>query len=155
MRKRIIVAVVLMCLLFASCTNNNTKVREREDIVKEYLTKVYTVNYEGRYEKLVNGKFNEKTFRKYYKCFDSITTEKFSEWMINSRTPLSLEQLYYEQGIEAVPNILSIEEASVKEDYVIYDFELELKDKEAIVVNVSGQVTIDLQENKVSHLYIR
>ena len=155
MKKKLISFVIMMCFLFGACTSKNTAIIEKDAIVKEYLTNVFTTDYESRYTNLLNKGMSEENLNKTYKSFETIVTEKCIEDMKNARIPLSYDQLFCEQGRNVVPNIKTIKEASVKEDYIIYDFELDLIEDNAPVQEISGQVTIDLSENKISHLFIR
>lgn len=131
----------------------------RPPVWDAFLTAFFTSDYNGRYTKsFPKGNPDDDGLMPYYDTLRDLVTENCLDRLMESRLPLSYDKNCLAESEQTRPGAVKASIYSEDEESVTYSFELELtltKDSGSTrTIHQNGQVTVDKEENKVSHLYL-
>lgn len=158
-KKSILIALVLCVLIIISLVFRILN-SEKKNVELQFLNIVFSSNYELRYEKLIEDNYiSEQSIKNYYSSLKPYVTDQCLDGLIASRIPITLDSLFYKDGLVANPSNIVLDKYTEDEDSIVYSFNLDLyiqnANSESRIEKHEGQITINKNQNKVSKFYYK
>lgn len=136
MKKKILVLIAIVLMMFSSCGKSDNELEKKN--ITSFLTNYFTWNYDERYTNLLENQDSDS----YYSCISEYITEDLKKTMITNRMPLKHDKEAYET--KSSSKVKEITLTSNKNNTYDYKVNLELiQNGESKSQEITGQITMD------------